>query len=281
MYNARYHIASLVGVFLALALGLVLGGLVVQNGAVDRQQTALVSGLQKEFSALRYENKALSAENELLREYAGTATDVWAADQLVGKTVLIVASSTGDDGFRAAKSAVEDAGGTVAVVTIEKADLGLEDEAVRSVISSFTGDAREVEASVITSLVAEWASPVQERPLTAALAEAGALTLTGLDPGMAAAGLVDIAVKAEKAEPAGALLAGAFAQTGAPGAGAEVFGSKSGVASAAVQRGASGFDTLGTVVGRYSLVALMSGAKSGAYGVNDAATAPYPPVPKD
>lgn len=281
MYNARYHIASLVGVFLALALGLVLGGLVVQNGAVDRQQTVLVSGLQKEFSSLRYENKALSAENELLRDYAGAVTDEWTADRLVGKTFVVVARSTGDDGFRATRSAIEDAGGNIAVVTIEEPGLALTDEAVRSVIASFPGDAAEVEASVIASLVAEWASPVQERPLTAALAEAGALTLTGLDPGMAAAGLVNIAVDGDKAEPVGALLAGAFAQTGAPAAGGEVFGSKSGVAIQAVQAGASGFDTLGTVVGRYSLVALMSGAKPGSYGVGDAATAQYPPIPEN
>ena len=31
MYNLRYHIASLAGVFLALALGLILGGLVVSQ----------------------------------------------------------------------------------------------------------------------------------------------------------------------------------------------------------------------------------------------------------
>lgn len=280
MYNARYHIASLVGVFLALALGLILGGLVVQNGAVDRQQTALVSGLQKEFSSLRYENNALTAENELLSSYSGMITDQWTADRLVGKTVIVVTRSTRDDGFRAARSAIEEAGGTVAVVTIEKKGLGLADEAVRSATASFTGDAAEVEASVVASLVAEWASPAQERPLTAALAEAGALTLTGLDPGMAAAGLVDIAVDAEKTEPAGVLLAGAFAQKG-PSAGGEVFGSKSGVALEAVQAGASGFDTLGTVVGRYTLVALMSGGKAGAWGVGDGATAPYPPIPKD
>ena len=38
MYNIRYHIASLVAVFLALALGLVLGGLVVRQGGFDKQQ---------------------------------------------------------------------------------------------------------------------------------------------------------------------------------------------------------------------------------------------------
>ena len=42
MYNIRYHIASLVAVFLALALGLVLGGLVVQQGTFSKQQKALV-----------------------------------------------------------------------------------------------------------------------------------------------------------------------------------------------------------------------------------------------
>ena len=36
MYNLRYHIASLVAVFLALAVGLLLGTVVVERGELDR-----------------------------------------------------------------------------------------------------------------------------------------------------------------------------------------------------------------------------------------------------
>ena len=90
MFNIRYHIASLVGVFLTLALGLMLGGLVVQQGAVERQQSALVDGLRKEFAQIREDNQSLTAENEALAGFSGQLTDAWAAERLDGQTVLVV-----------------------------------------------------------------------------------------------------------------------------------------------------------------------------------------------
>ena len=61
MYNLRYHIASLVAVFLALAIGIVLGGLVVRQGVFDTQQRALVSSLQSEFNSIKKQNTALKS----------------------------------------------------------------------------------------------------------------------------------------------------------------------------------------------------------------------------
>ena len=55
MYNVRYHIASLVSVFLALALGLVLGGLIVDKTPTT-SQSSLVTGLKQEFETLRADN---------------------------------------------------------------------------------------------------------------------------------------------------------------------------------------------------------------------------------
>ena len=55
MYNIRYHIASLASVFLALALGLVLGGLIVDK-TPSSAQSVLVTGLKQEFEILRVDN---------------------------------------------------------------------------------------------------------------------------------------------------------------------------------------------------------------------------------
>ena len=64
MYNLRYHIASLVAVFLALSVGLVLGSIVVERGTLDEQREALVTSLQQEFTELNAENKLLKARVE-------------------------------------------------------------------------------------------------------------------------------------------------------------------------------------------------------------------------
>jgi hypothetical protein len=62
--------------------------------------------------------------------------------------------------------------------------------------------------------------------------------------------------------------------------GAETSASGSGVAAAAAARKLSAFDTLGTNVGRYTLIALFSGGEQGYYSDTARGASPFPPVPK-
>jgi len=279
MYNLRYHIASLVGVFLALALGLVLGGLVVQRGTVSRQQTALVEGLRGEFATLRSTNAALTKQNEALTSFSEDMSDAWVADRLVGKNVVILTSAGRNDGLSAATDAVESAGGTPIVITATGAALSLSDEDVRSKIASGSEFSSDLVASVATSLAAEWSQPAQKRPVTDALVEAGALTVDGFEPGMAAYGFVDIAQQGRKVDAAGIAIAQGFERLKAKAVVGESASLKTGLAEAAAQKGLASFDTLGSGVGQYTMIALLTGAESGYYGVGDAAVAVYPPPP--
>lgn len=280
MYNLRYHIASLVAVFLALALGLVLGGLVVQRGAVSRQQTALVEGLQDEFASLRDSNEALKAENEILRAFADDMSVAWAEDRLVGKNVIVLASTGRNDGVTAATEAIESAGGNPIVITVNGGDLSLRDSNTRSAVASGSEFSAELLASVATSLAAEWSQPTRQRPTTQALVEAGALSVDGLDPGMAAYALIDVAADGGDPDEAGLVIAQVFAARKGFAAAAESVSVKTGVAHAGAARGLAAFDTLGTAVGRYTLVALATGAKPGYYGLGETAIGPYPDLPE-
>ena len=106
MYNIRYHIASLVAVFLALALGLVLGGLVVRQGGFDTQQRALVTSLQSEFNKIKKENTSLKSTLGLEQSYGGQMTDSWGAGRLAGQTVVILTSGAKGEGVDSAVAAV-------------------------------------------------------------------------------------------------------------------------------------------------------------------------------
>ncbi len=280
MYNLRYHIASLVAVFLALALGLILGGLVVQRGTVDRQQGALVEGLRKEFKDLRTENDDLSASNELLSAHSAAMTEAWSADRLVGKTIVVLTGSGRNDGLGAAQDAIKSAGGAVVTVTMLKSDLGLDDEGLRSLVASGDAKTTELVSSVAASLAAEWSAPAQQRPVTDALVEAGAISVKGLDPGVAVAGLVDIASIGTSADPVALAIASAMSANDVVAMGAQTLSRDTGVAASADERGLAAFDTLGSPVGDYTLVALLTGAKSGYYGVGDGVEAPFPAVPE-
>lgn len=279
MFNIRYHIASLVGVFLALALGLILGGLVVQSGAVDQQQSALVDGLRDEFASLREENRVLATEKETLDSFGGAMTDAWVAGRLQGATVLVLTNAGRETGVSAASEAIESAGGRVALAVFLKPGLGLEDADVRSQVASPTASAEEVQGSVVASLAAEWATPAADRPLTRALIDAGVLRLEGLERTVVATGLVDVATSDGEPDDVAVRLAAAFSQFGSA-LGAQTITEDTGVAVAADAAGIAALDTLGSMVGRYSLVALLSGAKPDYYGVADQAVAAYPPVPR-
>lgn len=277
MYNLRYHIASLVGVFLALALGLILGGLVVERGGMQSQEDSLIEGLQREFSSLRRENADLTEQNELMSAFSKDVVDTWAPGRLEGKTYVLVSAAGRSDGLAAVTEAIESAGGTVAVATMTETRFGLDDRAVRSEVTSLASNPDDVEASVVASLAAEWTGGSDTWTMTEALSEAGVLSLKGFDERPVFAGLVDLAARANKPDEHGLALAEAFAVTGGVAVAGQTTSAGNGVAAAGAERGLGALDTLGTEVGRYTLISLLSGAKSGYYGLAEQAVSGHPP----
>jgi ketopantoate reductase len=282
MYNLRYHIASLVAVFLALAIGLVLGGLVVRQGAFDSQQRALVTSLQTEFNRLKKDNTNLKSSLSLQDAYAAQMTDAWVAGRLSGRNFVVLTSGGKNEGLDAAVTAIKTAGGTPAVVTILKPGLGLSTSAIASATASVLGTASgtPTSADVAKSLVAEWSGSKTARPLTTALVSSGAIKVAGLSGSAVATQAIDIAAFDGDPDAAALDIAQAYAAAGMFALGAQPFGSDTGVAAAASARQMSAFDTLGTSAGKFTLVALFSGGQQGYYSTTARGATPFPPVPK-
>ena len=280
MYNVRYHIASLVAVFLALALGLVLGGLVVRQGGFDQQQQALVAGLRKDFDKLKRDNTSLKASLATERAYSGQMTDAWAAGRLAGRAVIVITSGAKGEGAEYATAAIKSAGGTPVVVTVLKTNLGLGESSTASQAASIVGTATPVKSATIAALVGEWTQPLGERPVTDTLVKAGSITVSGLAASTAATEAVDIAAFDGKPDPSGLEIAQAYARAGLYAVGAQTPLNDSGVAAAAAARNLSAFDTLGTNPGRFTLIALLTGGQQGSYSNAQRATSAFPPVPR-
>jgi hypothetical protein len=279
VYNIKYHIASLVAVFLALALGLVLGGLVVRQGGFDKQQNAIVSGLQKDFSSLKKKNSSLNDALTFEKAYATQMTSAWVAGRLKDRSVLVITSiSKGSEG-ESAVAAIKDAGGTAVVVKMSKPQFGLGDKAVVAAAQSVIGTSTDLKTGVASTLASEWTEPNAVRPLTEVLKKAGAITVTGLDAGAAPAQVIDVAAFNGKPDALALDVAQAYAAAGRYALGAQTTAVDTGVAAAAAARKLSAFDTLGTNAGRFTLVALLSGAEQGYYSIDANATAQFPPVP--
>ncbi len=281
MYNLRYHIASLVAVFLALSVGLVLGSIVVERGTIDRQQAALVKSLQTDFVRINRENKEMTARLDATEEFAGALLPRATSNLLSGKTILVLTNSGRTDGLSSAVDGIERAGGKAAVGILERPGLGLEDEKVASAIRGATGTSAEGDAlaeSVAASLTAEWAD-AGPRPLTDALVKAGALRIDNLPQDTSADGMVMLASWDGEADPITLDLARAQRDRNLTAVGAQALISSTDVADAFAADGFDAVNDLGTPRGEYSLAVLLAGLAQGYYGAGPAVDAPFPPVP--
>jgi len=92
MYNLRYHLASLISVFFALAIGLLLGGLVADR-APENVHEALLEGIERDINQVREDNAQLRAENSTISDFADVLLEDFTRDKLEGRTILVL----GDD----------------------------------------------------------------------------------------------------------------------------------------------------------------------------------------
>ena len=89
MINLRYHIVSLVAVFLALALGIVMGSTVIDQAIVDRLEER-VNTVDARADRTANENRALRGQLDLMNSFAGEARDQLVQGHLRGIPVLVI-----------------------------------------------------------------------------------------------------------------------------------------------------------------------------------------------
>jgi hypothetical protein len=277
MYNLRYHIASLVAVFLALAMGLLLGSIVVERGVLSSQQSTLVAGLQKRFDQVSAESAAVKKSNDQLTAFSTEAAPRLEDGMLNGRTVLVISAPDVGDTVSSVIANVRAAGGRTAVVTFSGKGLSLSDPDVAAAATQALGVQGAVDqTAVISALAREWSTPGDPRTLTKALAGAGGLKLSGLASTATVNAVAVTAAFAGTPDPAAFALASALTNGIAPAVGVETTRRADGTAVAAKAVGFSGVDDIDTPLGSVSLVWVLSGRASGLFGQGDTVDAPYP-----
>jgi len=113
MINFRFHVVSLIAIFLALALGVVIGAGVIDRGVVNTLNDRLDS-VESKSDRIKSENDALTDENSRLSG-AIKALEPFAVDgRLVGETTAVLAVRGVDEGqVKATAAAAQTAGATV------------------------------------------------------------------------------------------------------------------------------------------------------------------------
>jgi len=95
--DLKYHIASLVAVFLALGIGIFIGTTMIGSDVILKQQERLVMSLQEKFDSLREENQKaaetiaeLEAERALQEEFNRLVFPVLVQGKLQGRNIAII-----------------------------------------------------------------------------------------------------------------------------------------------------------------------------------------------
>lgn len=136
--DMRYHIVSLVAVFLALGIGILIGTSLMGGGAVVEQQQKIIDRLQADFENLRDETKKLEGEKAILEselrvmdQFARSVEPVLIKDRLFGKQIALIRTGDAVDGrvIEELRLDLEKAGGNVVSVTTflrppENTDMG-------------------------------------------------------------------------------------------------------------------------------------------------------------
>jgi hypothetical protein len=138
--SLRYHIVSLVAVFLALALGIVVGSTVLQEGTVSVLR-ATSERVRQESEKNSRENVALQQEQARLESFGAAVLPELTQGRLKGRPVVLVDTDKVDSGLRdTVRKALEDAGAEIdGQITLSDQHLALANDADRTAIAQLLG----------------------------------------------------------------------------------------------------------------------------------------------
>jgi hypothetical protein len=122
MINFRFHLVSLIAVFLALGLGILVGSTVVDQKIVNRLDSE-INGVRKENKDRRDTNNQLAQENSQLRNFVDEVAPYAGDARLNGASVAVVAEQgVNSDDVKDAAASLRAAGAEVpGVVWLEDA----------------------------------------------------------------------------------------------------------------------------------------------------------------
>ncbi|MGC4878511.1 copper transporter [Micromonospora sp. DT43] len=112
MINFRYHVVSLTAVFLALAIGLVVGTAAL-NGPVADSLKQQVTGLRKDNQQLRQQVNSMEKQLGLEEEFAEQVSQVVLPGTLTGRRVVVLSLPNGRDHTEGVLKKLQLAGATI------------------------------------------------------------------------------------------------------------------------------------------------------------------------
>ncbi len=291
MFDFRYHIASLIAVFIALVIGILVGiGLSGRGFVSDAERTNLensISGLRSERDTDRAALALATARQATADSYLSDTYPTLVAGRLRGSRVAVVSVGSVDQTIdRAITQAVRDAGGRIVRVRVLRLPMdvaGVERIlAGRPALKAYSGidQAGDLGRGVAAELV-----DGGKTPLLDALGDTLLEERSGSGQPLVDAIVISRPGPPQQGPPQ-TFLAGLYAglaDGGLPAVGVERATPRVSALPAFVRSGLSTVDGVDSPTGRLALVLELAGAASGHYGVGKAATdgilPPFPSPP--
>ncbi|HEX5616270.1 MAG TPA: copper transporter [Acidimicrobiia bacterium] len=146
MINFRFHLISLIAVFLALTVGIVVGSTVVDQAIVDGLR-ATVDRVEAKADDTARENEALSDERDQMRALVDELAPHTVADHLLGVRVVLVAQRGVDGGVvDALREWLRSAGALAPAVVWLDGSWTLDDDEAVARMQEVTGSAADAGA---------------------------------------------------------------------------------------------------------------------------------------
>lgn len=140
MINFRFHIVSLIAVFLALAVGIFVGSTVVDQAIVenlDRQ----IDRVERKADERKAENDRLKSDLERMGAYLEGSAPFAVDGRLAGVPVAVVAESGSGDSVKRTVTLLQQAGADAPVIVWLKPSWRLEDDGDLDALAAVIGDA--------------------------------------------------------------------------------------------------------------------------------------------
>lgn len=139
MIDVRYHVISLVAVFLALAIGILLGTTLVERGLIAEQK-AEIKSLRSTFDDIKAKNEALNDDLSAYKRFADESRPYMVTGMLPGRTYAVLTSAEPDEGVLGRMTdGLVAAGATVPVVITVEGPEKFKDAAVQANLSTLFG----------------------------------------------------------------------------------------------------------------------------------------------
>ena len=136
MLDMRYHVISLVAVFLALGIGILIGTTLVERGLIAEQK-AEIKSLKKTFDEIREKNQSLNSELQEYRSYAEQSRPYIVPGRLNGASYVVVTKQNPDSrALENIHQSVASAGGSIPLTIYLAPPETFEDEAARAALSN-------------------------------------------------------------------------------------------------------------------------------------------------